>query len=144
MNINKNGRKATFCDFSFVFSNASSLFKTNRDKLIVYKKFINNTENAYTKTPLPQLNPNSKSGYHGDGAWNQDTACPSVKRTRLEKNLVFRWPDAVGIGFPKCGTGTLNFIDCHSRLVYRSAEPNFWINQGQFISNREETLTHCV
>ena len=32
----------------------------------------------------------------------------------------------VGIGFPKCGTGSLAFFDCHSKIVFREAEPDFW------------------
>ena len=32
----------------------------------------------------------------------------------------------VGIGFPKCGTGSLAFFDCHPKIVFREAEPDFW------------------
>ena len=36
------------------------------------------------------------------------------------------WSDVVGIGFPKCGTGSLAFFDCHSKIIFREAEPDFW------------------
>lgn len=62
---------------------------------------------------------------------HRDTACPKTPKSRFEKTLVQRWPDAVGIGFPKCGTGTLGFIDCHSKLVFREAEPYFWNSRGK-------------
>ena len=58
----------------------------------------------------------------------RDTACPMTPKDRFKKNLEYRWPDAIGIGFPKCGTGTLGFIDCSSKLVFREAEPYYWNN----------------
>lgn len=57
---------------------------------------------------------------------HRDTACPRTPNDRFKKELIQRWPDAIGIGFPKCGTGTLGFIDCHSKLVFRESEPAFW------------------
>ena len=37
-----------------------------------------------------------------------------------------RWPDIIGVGFPKCGTGTLAFLDCHDDIVFREAEGMLW------------------
>lgn len=37
-----------------------------------------------------------------------------------------RWPDAIAIGVAKCGTGSLTFIDCHSKFTFRHYEPNFY------------------
>jgi len=54
----------------------------------------------------------------------RDTACP-VTRVK-NKNRVKRWPDIIGVGFPKCGTGTLAFLDCHDDIVFREAEGMLW------------------
>ena len=45
----------------------------------------------------------------------RDTSCPM---TLVKKNQVRikRWPDIIGVGFPKCGTGTMAFLDCHSDI----------------------------
>ena len=57
---------------------------------------------------------------------HRDTSCPVTPIERYNKTRKHRWPDAIGIGFPKCGTGTMGFIDCHSKIVFREAEPYFW------------------
>ena len=57
---------------------------------------------------------------------HRDTSCPVTPIGRYEKPRRHRWPDAIGIGFPKCGTGAMGFIDCHSKIVFREAEPYFW------------------
>ena len=36
---------------------------------------------------------------------------------------VDKWPNIISIGFGKCGTGSLAFIDCHSEIVFRAVEP---------------------
>ena len=51
----------------------------------------------------------------------RDTACPLTKFNETRKR-VKRWPDIIGIGAPKCGTGTIAFFDCHSSIVFREAE----------------------
>ena len=51
----------------------------------------------------------------------RDTACPLTKFNETRKR-VKRWPDIIGIGAPKCGTGTIAFFDCHSNIVFREAE----------------------
>ena len=89
----------------------------------------------YTQTPLAKditINP----GVRFSGVWpmlsempyreHRDTACPLTPKDRFKKKLIKRWPDAIGIGFPKCGTGALGFIDCHSKFVFRESEPAFW------------------
>lgn len=50
----------------------------------------------------------------------------TLNRTDEEPKRVKRWPDVLGVGMPKCGTGTLAFFDCHSKIVFREAEANFW------------------
>ena len=37
-----------------------------------------------------------------------------------------KWPDIIGVGFPKCGTGAMAFLDCHSEMVFREAEGMLW------------------
>ena len=46
------------------------------------------------------------------------TTCPMVIRKETEQ--VHRLPDVIVIGFEKCGTGTVSFLDCHPDVVYRS------------------------
>ena len=96
-----------------------------------WKKFL--AEN-YVETSLAKANPKSKNP-NNLGGWvpetkHRDTACPLTRKERLGKKLEFRWPDAVGIGFPKCGTAALSFIDCHSKLVFRLNEPAYWTNKS--------------
>ncbi|CAG5105391.1 Oidioi.mRNA.OKI2018_I69.chr1.g2090.t1.cds [Oikopleura dioica] len=55
----------------------------------------------------------------------RETACPVQIRRSLEP-LERRVPDVVGIGFAKCGTGTLQFLDCHPRVTMRSTEPKIY------------------
>ena len=85
--------------------------------------------NNYVKTEkahgYPEArNPNNIGAY---ADWvHLDTSCPLTIKSRLNKTLVHRWPDAIGIGFPKCGTSVMDFIDCHPKLVFRSSEPYYW------------------
>jgi len=51
----------------------------------------------------------------------RDTACPLTMLNETSRR-VKRWPDIIGIGAPKCGTGTIAFFDCHSSIVFREAE----------------------
>ena len=41
-----------------------------------------------------------------------DHACPMTIRRSTGK-LIRKPPDVIGIGFAKCGTGSLDFLDCH-------------------------------
>ena len=34
-----------------------------------------------------------------------------------------RFPDAIGIGIAKSGTGSMAFLDCHSKIRFRALEP---------------------
>ena len=62
----------------------------------------------------------------------RETACPlTLNESYLEAKPFKRWPDVVGVGMPKCGTGTLAFFDCHSRIVFREAEANFWLEPDE-------------
>ena len=56
----------------------------------------------------------------------RDTACPKTL-IKIETRMT-KLPDVIGIGFPKCGTGTLAFLDCHSKIVFREAEGMLWHN----------------
>merc|ERR1711937_192350 len=54
-----------------------------------------------------------------------DTACPLRNISRV-KERIDKWPNAIAVGFGKCGTGALSFIDCHSEVVFRLVEPVFF------------------
>ena len=56
-------------------------------------------------------------------------ACPVEIRKSLEP-LEKRLPDVVGVGFAKCGTGTLQFLDCHPGVTMRSSEPKFYTQRN--------------
>ena len=55
----------------------------------------------------------------------RDTACPVTKDIKGRKRIE-KYPDVIGIGVPKCGTGTLAFFDCHSKIVFRESEPIYF------------------
>jgi len=103
----------------------------NGDKLeskpeMTEEKYI--SENYY-KTPdavgYPGARDPKKTGAYAN--WpHLDTACPLTPNVRKEKSKTHRWPDGIGIGFPKCGTSAISFIDCHPRFVFRDSEPYFW------------------
>ena len=42
------------------------------------------------------------------------------------------------IGFAKCGTGALAFLDCHSNIVTRSAEPVFFNSYNRYRAGLSE------
>lgn len=70
--------------------------------------------------PKPLARPRDFTGLWGPQediplSYRRDTACLKTPNSRFDKKLIEKWPDAVGIGFPKCGTSTLSFLDCHSR-----------------------------
>ena len=67
-----------------------------------------------------------------------NTACPLTSKYRLSLPLQQRWPDAIGIGFPKCGTSATSFIDCHPKFVYRDGEPYFWTDRTKMESGLSE------
>jgi hypothetical protein len=55
---------------------------------------------------------------------HRDTACPYTKLSKSKR--IERYPDFIAIGMPKCGTGTLAFFDCHSKIVFRESEAEFF------------------
>ena len=62
----------------------------------------------------------------------RETACPmTLNESHLDTKPFKRWPDVVGVGMPKCGTGTLAFFDCHPAIVFREAEANFWLEPDE-------------
>ena len=63
----------------------------------------------------------------------RDTACP-LTRVNETRKRVKRWPDIIGIGAPKCGTGTIAFFDCHSSIVFREAEGRAFTKSSTFRS----------
>ena len=69
----------------------------------------------------------------------RDTACPLTKINETRKR-VKRWPDIIGIGAPKCGTGTIAFFDCHSSIVFREAEGMVWHKDRQEKPNSTKLL----
>ena len=50
---------------------------------------------------------------------------------KSSKPKVKRVPDVVGIGFAKCGTGALGFLDCHPRATFRTTEPRFFDQESR-------------
>jgi len=53
-----------------------------------------------------------------------DHACPmTIRGSGLLRRKI---PDVIGIGFAKCGTGALAFLDCHPDITFRTTEPRFF------------------
>ena len=46
------------------------------------------------------------------------TGCPVTISKYSEDEKIKRYPDAIGIGFAKSGTGTMASFDCHPNIVY--------------------------
>ena len=108
-------------------------------RVLEAQKMRRNTEQASSATfvrppkacPKPQAVPGDFTGLWGPHeviplSYRRDTACVKTPYSRFYKKLTEKWPDAVGIGFPKCGTSTLSFLDCHSR----SPRDNFIFNNN--------------
>ena len=64
-------------------------------------------------TPLPEIDEHVKN-YPEAGA----TGCPVTISKYSDEEKVKRYPDAIGIGFAKSGTGTMAYFDCHPDIVY--------------------------
>lgn len=54
----------------------------------------------------------------------QDTSCPLAQN---EKGRIDKMPNLIAVGFAKCGTGSLSFLDCHSQIgkVYTNPVAEF-------------------
>ena len=50
-----------------------------------------------------------------------------------------RFPDAIGIGIAKSGTGSLAFLDCHSKIRFRAYEPGVFPirRDGRYLPRNE-------
>ena len=46
------------------------------------------------------------------------TGCPITVSRYSPSQKIKRFPDAIGVGFAKSGTGTLSILDCHPDIVY--------------------------
>ena len=115
----------------------TTLHESQHDVVPYYNySFLSSSSMKYAMTPtideteqLHWWNRNIK----WTGAWpstrelprseRRDTACP-IMPVRFDR--VKRWPDIIGIGAPKCGTGALAFFDCHSRIRFRESEGRMW------------------
>ena len=64
-------------------------------------------------TPLPEID-DHVINYPEAGK----TGCPVTISKYSEEEKIKRYPDAIGIGFAKSGTGTMASFDCHSNIVY--------------------------
>lgn len=102
--------------------------KANNDEK--YELYITDNYVATEHALAPKGSHNSNNIGAFAGLPHLDTACPLTSKTRLSSNRIQRWPDAISIGFPKCGTSALSFLDCHSKFVIRDSEPYFWNNRG--------------
>ncbi|CAG5113511.1 Oidioi.mRNA.OKI2018_I69.chr2.g7615.t1.cds [Oikopleura dioica] len=69
------------------------------------------------------ININEDKAYYDDKLLEH--ACPMEIR-RSTQTLRNRVPDIIGIGFAKCGTGALAFLDCHPSATFRTNEPRFF------------------
>ena len=53
-----------------------------------------------------------------------ETSCPyQIRSTSNPQKERKRFPDAIGIGIAKSGTGSIAFLDCHSKIRFRALEP---------------------
>ena len=96
---------------------------TSKSFSLTLEKVPNKTE-EWLRTPLAKDRPmaickskgNCKGKKYWTGSWpskselpldqRRDTACPYTLKNETRKRIN-RWPDIIGIGAPKCGTGLL-------------------------------------
>jgi len=81
---------------------------------------------TFGPTIIKRAEPRDKA-YYNDKLL--DHACPYTIRS-TNQTLVHRVPDVIGIGFAKCGTGALAFLDCHPKIVFRTTEPRFFSKEA--------------
>ena len=118
---------------------AMDLFKFYKLKSFCYHRASIDTSEDWYVTPLAKDRPlascysksyylqNCKGAKKWTGGWppklelpedqRRDTACPYTFRNETRKRIQ-RWPDIIGLGIPKCGTGRLWIIlyDLYIRL----------------------------
>ena len=104
------------------------IFKSTRVNLFCYHRASNETLQDWFPTPLAKDRPlascysksyylpNCKGAKKWTGGWppklelpedqRRDTACPYTFKNETRKRIQ-RWPDIIGLGIPKCGTGRL-------------------------------------
>jgi len=80
----------------------------------------------FAQTPIKRFEPRDKA-YYNDKLL--DHACPMTIRGGTGQ-LRHRIPDVIGIGFAKCGTGALAFLDCHPDITFRTTEPRFFAKEA--------------
>merc|ERR1712241_201987 len=78
--------------------------------------------NNFGRTQIKRNQPRDKA-YYNDKLL--DHACPMTVRSGVG-SLRHRFPDVIGIGFAKCGTGAMAFLDCHPGITFRTTEPRFF------------------
>ena len=109
-----------------------------KEKELIYSKYLkrNFVETQWAYPPKGSEIENNIGAFASLPHLN--TACPLTSKYRLSQPLQQRWPDAIGIGFPKCSTSATSFIDCHSKFVYRNGEPYFWTDPNKMKSGLTE------
>jgi len=86
----------------------------------------NSIDHNFEKTAVKREHPRDKA-YYNDKLL--DHACPYTIRSSTETPR-HRVPDVIGVGFAKCGTGALAFLDCHPHVTFRTTEPRFFTKEA--------------
>jgi len=122
-----------FMGTQYSVDNGNGFQPQNSTNLGVVSDYIRtNTPNVWRKvsrnfgqTIVKRSEPRDKA-YYNDRLL--DHACPMTIRS--SGNLRHRVPDVIGIGFAKCGTGALAFLDCHPDITFRTTEPRFFSKEA--------------
>ncbi|CAG5078247.1 Oidioi.mRNA.OKI2018_I69.PAR.g8940.t1.cds [Oikopleura dioica] len=119
----------TILVFVLIFTQTSS----NKEWPNLTSKYIHNASNINEfllkniESYQPSHGYTPKKGLHIPEIYlnRQDTSCPLAQN---EKGRIDKMPNLIAVGFGKCGTGSLSFLDCHSQIVFRFVEPAFsWL-----------------
>ncbi|CAG5108214.1 Oidioi.mRNA.OKI2018_I69.chr1.g3688.t1.cds [Oikopleura dioica] len=93
-----------------------------------YEYIISNVPEKFRK--------NVKENFQSE-AGVKHSSCPFTIRSS-NKTQKSRFPDVLGIGMAKCGTGSLSFLGCHPQIVYTHGELRFFSNP----SNAQKILEY--
>ena len=108
-------------NYVHVSDRSGSPFKQNLEEGEIFDDILQSFEGEEREkihknimlTPLPEMDDHVKN-YPEAGK----TGCPVTISKYSEAEKVKRYPDAIGIGFAKSGTGTMASFDCHPNIVY--------------------------
>jgi len=128
--------RASFSHFFLLFF---VLFLTLEQSKLT-SKYIHNSDKIkkFLLQKLPRFNIShgyvTKKGFSIPKIYlnRQDTSCPLAQN---EEGRIDKMPNLIAVGFAKCGTGSLSFLDCHSQIGIPRTTCNYKLTFKSFASS---------